>query len=158
MSRQQLTYTQKIGADIDTVWDFFSNPLNLERITPPDMHFTVTGGLEEQGMLYEGMEISYTLYPLWNVPVGWVTAITRVSKPVMFEDEQKEGPYEYWHHKHLFREVPGGVEMTDIIDYKLPYGALGDILDFLIINQRLDQVFAYRREKIKEIFQFKQTG
>ena len=158
MSKQHLIYTQQIAAGIDTVWEFFSNPMNLERITPPDLHFTVTGGFDESGSLYEGMEISYTLFPMWNVPVGWVTAITRVDKPLMFEDEQKEGPYEYWRHKHLFREVPGGVEMTDIIDYRLPYGALGELLDFLVINQRLDQVFRYRKKKIHEIFELKPTG
>ncbi len=151
MSVNRLFYTQGIPAGIKEVWDFFSNPLNLAEITPPDMHMRITNEVDG-GSLYEGMIINYTLFPFLNFPVRWSTQIIHVDKPHEFWDEQKYGPYEYWHHKHRFREIPEGVEMTDIIDYKLPYGLLGEALNQLLIHHRLEEVFAYRRKKIEEIF------
>ncbi|HED30865.1 MAG TPA: cyclase [Prosthecochloris aestuarii] len=151
MTTQTLTYTQFIPAPIEEVWSFFSNPANLKKITPPDMQFTIVSR-PETTELFEGMRISYRLAPLLNLPVGWVTQITSVDKPVMFEDEQVEGPYEYWHHKHTFTAVEGGVRMTDRISYRLPYGAVGEMIDTLVIHRRLEEVFAYRRRRISEIF------
>jgi ligand-binding SRPBCC domain-containing protein len=151
MTTQTLTYTQFIPAPIEEVWSFFSNPANLKKITPPDMQFTIVSR-PETTELFEGMRISYRLAPLLNLPVGWVTRITSVDKPVMFEDEQVEGPYEYWHHKHTFTAVEGGVRMTDTISYRLPYGAVGEMIDTLVIHRRLEEVFAYRRRRISEIF------
>ncbi|ARM30780.1 cyclase [Prosthecochloris sp. HL-130-GSB] len=151
MTTQTLTYTQFIPAPIEEVWSFFSNPANLKKITPPDMQFTIVSR-PETTELFEGMRISYRLAPLLNLPVGWVTRITSVDKPVMFEDEQVEGPYEYWHHKHTFTAVEGGVRMTDRISYRLPYGAVGEMIDTLVIHRRLEEVFAYRRRRISELF------
>lgn len=151
MNINKLIYTQKIPAGIEEVWDFFSNPQNLVKITPREMHMRITNE-EDIGSLYEGMTISYRLFPFFDFPVRWSTEIIRVARPYEFEDEQKSGPYEVWRHKHLFREASEGVEMTDIIEYKIPFGFFGEMLDQLLIQSRLDYVFNYRREKIEEIF------
>lgn len=147
----RLIYTQKVPAGIEEVWDFFSNPQNLVTITPREMHMRITNR-EEIGAIYEGMVISYRLYPFFDFPVRWSTQITHVGKPYEFWDEQKSGPYEVWRHKHLFREIPEGVEMTDIIEYKTPFGFFGEMLNQLLIHSRLEYVFSYRKKKIEEIF------
>ena len=85
------------------------------------------------------------------IPVRWETEIASVRKPFSFEDIQKSGPYEYWHHKHFFREIEGGVEMTDILEYRLPMDLFGELVNALIVNRRLEEVFGYRRKKIEEI-------
>lgn len=151
MNVNKLIYTQKIPAGIEEVWDFFANPQNLAQITPQEMHMRITNE-EDIGSLYEGMMISYKLFPFFDLPVKWSTGIIRVDKPHEFEDEQKSGPYEFWRHKHLFREISEGVEMTDIIEYRLPFGFFGEMLDQLLIHNRLEYVFTYRRKKIEEIF------
>lgn len=151
MRVKRLLYKQKIPTGIEEVWDFFSNPRNLAEITPPDMHMRITNEVDT-GSLYEGMIINYTLFPFLNLPVRWSTQITHVGKPYEFWDEQKYGPYEYWHHRHLFREIPEGVEMTDIIEYKTPFGFFGEMLNQLLIHSRLEYVFSYRKKKIEEIF------
>ena len=115
MGSNTLTYKQSIPVSIGEAWDFFSSPANLARITPPEMMFRITNGAGEQ-QIYEGMLICYTLYPFMMVPVQWETEITKVDKPFMFEDCQKSGPYESWHHQHQFCEIPGAVEMIDLID------------------------------------------
>jgi ligand-binding SRPBCC domain-containing protein len=150
MGSHSLKYSQRIPVTIETAWNFFSSPVNLARITPPEMYFRITDGSAGQ-QIYEGMLITYTLYPFMMLPVKWETEITKVDRPFFFEDRQKSGPYESWHHRHLFREIPGGVEMTDLIDYTMPMGAFGDLVDLLIVNRRLDEVFAYRKRTVGEI-------
>ena len=109
MELHKLAYVQQIPVSIDVAWTFFSSPSNFVRITPPEMMVTITSGSGEQS-IYEGMIITYTLYPFMMLPVRWETEITKVTKPVFFEDIQKSGPYEYWHHQHTFNGIDGGVE------------------------------------------------
>ena len=150
MSLHNHTYVQQIPVSIDTAWAFFSSPVNLARITPPEMMFTITSGTGEQ-CIYPGMIVSYTLYPFMILPVRWETEIVSVSKPAFFEDIQKSGPYESWRHRHLFREIPNGVEMTDILQYSLPMSFFGELVNALIVSHRLEEVFNYRKKKIQEI-------
>ncbi len=150
MTLHTVTYFQQIPVSIAEAWDFFSSPANLARITPPEMMFRITDG-DGGRLIYEGMHITYILYPFMMLPVRWETEITRVDKPFMFEDCQKSGPYESWRHQHQFHEIAGGVAMTDRIDYLMPLGAFGDLVNTLIVSRRLDEVFAYRKKRIEEI-------
>jgi len=150
MSLHTKTWVQKLPVSIEAAWDFFSIPANLGRITPPEMMFRVIAGSGEKA-IHEGMILSYILYPFMMIPVQWTTEIVRVSNPDFFEDRQLEGPYEIWHHRHEFRSIDGGVEMTDIVEYQLPMDAFGDLVDTLIVGRRLDEVFEYRRRRIGEI-------
>lgn len=70
----------------------------------------------------------------------------------MFVDEQRFGPYRFWHHQHLFEETEGGVEVTDLIHYALPLGPLGRIAHSLIVKRQLDEIFEFRRKYLKEKF------
>ncbi len=151
MSKSILTFRQRMPVSMEDAWDFFSSPANLARITPPEMLFRITNGTGQE-RIYEGMVVAYTLYPFMLLPVRWETEITRVERPFFFEDAQKSGPYESWRHRHEFRSIPGGVEMIDRIDYVMPMGAFGDLVNALIVSRRLDEVFAYRRKRIGEIF------
>jgi ligand-binding SRPBCC domain-containing protein len=150
MSQHTKTWVQNIPITLDEAWAFFSMPDNLSKITPPEMMFRITNGIGGQP-IQEGMIITYTLYPFMMIPVNWATEITRVSKPESFDDRQLQGPYEKWRHRHLFREITGGVEMTDIVEYRLPMGAFGELIESLIVGRRLDEVFGYRRRRIGEI-------
>jgi ligand-binding SRPBCC domain-containing protein len=150
MSLHKRTWVQKIPVTIEEAWAFFSMPGNLSKITPPEMMFRITGSSGGDS-LYEGMRITYTLYPVMLIPMSWTTEIAKVSKPEFFEDRQLEGPYEEWRHRHYFREIEGGVEMTDMVEYRLPLGAFGELVESLIVGRRLDEVFGYRRRRIEEI-------
>ena len=132
-------------------WDFFSSPANLQRITPAHMGFRIISRYHGEKM-YPGQLIEYTVRPLLGIPLYWMTEITHVQEGVYFVDEQRFGPYALWHHQHHFREVEGGVEMTDIVHYKIPLGLLGWIADRLFVRQKLEQIFDYRYRKVSEIF------
>lgn len=142
--------TQKIPITEEQAWDFFSSPENLPIITPPGMGFIIRS--EIPAVMYEGLFIHYTVKPLFNIPVHWVTEITHIRKPFFFVDKQRKGPYRVWHHQHLFTPVAGGVEMTDIVDYQIPFGAIGKLLHALIIRKKIISIFEYRRKKLIELF------
>ena len=146
----QLKRTQFVKTDLATCWDFFSSPNNLNKITPKEMGFDVlTEGVEN---MYEGLMIEYKVRPLLNIPLRWITEITHVTHQQYFVDEQRKGPYKIWHHEHHFKEVQGGVEMTDIVSYELPFGILGKMVHPLLVKKKLDQIFAYRFKIVDELF------
>ena len=104
--------------------------------------------------MYPGQIIHYKVRPLWNIPVKWTTEITHVQQPFFFVDNQLAGPYRLWHHQHHFKEIPGGVEMTDILNYALPGGFLGRLMHQPLVRKRLEDIFNYRVEAVHELFGF----
>jgi ligand-binding SRPBCC domain-containing protein len=141
---------QYIPADMDTVWSFFVNPSNLSVITPPDMNFEQIS--EKTGQIYAGQLIRYRVVPLLGIPVKWMTEITHMDEGRFFVDEQRMGPFSFWHHQHHFEAVAGGVKMTDIIHYKNPLGWLGVLANGMLVRKRLEKIFEYRRKKTVEIW------
>lgn len=141
---------QILALTLPAAWDFFSRPENLARITPPDLGFEVTSPLPER--MYAGMIVSYRVRPFGNLSVPWVTEITHVREPEFFVDEQRRGPYRFWHHQHLFQAVAHGVAMTDLVHYQLPCGWLGDFFSDRVVARRVAAIFAYRREALAKRF------
>lgn len=146
----QLKRTQFVKTDLATCWDFFSSPKNLNKITPKYMGFDVLVEIPET--MYEGLMIEYTVRPMLNLPMKWITEITHVKEKQFFVDEQRKGPYKIWHHEHHFKTVNGGVEMTDIVSYELPFGVLGRMLHPILVKKKLEEIFAYRFKVVDEMF------
>lgn len=145
-----LDRTQILPITLETAWEFFSNPSNLARITPPDMDFRITS--PPQNGMYAGQIITYTLRPLLRVSVDWTTEITHVESPYFFVDEQRFGPYRFWHHQHRFRIVEGGVEMYDLVHYLLSHDQLAGLVNRLFVAPRLKRIFDYRSRALAELF------
>jgi len=151
MSVYQLHEVQNIPASIEEVWDFISSPKNLKEITPDYLDFRITSNHLSEKM-YPGMIIKYRVKPLLGVPMTWVTEISQVQELEFFVDEQRVGPYKIWHHQHHIKEVEGGVEMTDIVTYKVPFGFLGRLANSLFIRKKLREIFDYRRLAVTKRF------
>lgn len=141
---------QFIPCTLEKAWAFFSNPANLAEITPDNLRFKILSA--RGGEMYPGQIIEYYVHPLLNIPLYWMTEITHVQPMKYFVDEQRFGPYSLWHHQHHFKEVQGGVEMTDIVHYKLPLWFLGDIANALFVKKQLKEIFDYRTEKVDAMF------
>lgn len=141
-----------VPSDIDTVWSFFSTPLNLAKITPEWLGLKIKDQDLVPKKMYAGMIICYDVNLFLGLKTEWVTEITHVKDKAFFVDEQRFGPYSFWHHQHHFKEVAGGVENTDIVHYKLPGGPVGALLGSSFVKNRLDQIFSYREKRIKELF------
>ena len=151
--RQPKVYTfykeQFVPSDMDTVFEFFSRPENLEKITPSSMGFNIITPTPIE--MKEGAIIDYTVKIL-GVPVRWRTMITSYKENEYFVDEQLKGPYSYWHHKHTFKEVDGGILIIDEITYALPIQAFRKIVHPVLIKPQLNQIFDFRFQTIKDKF------
>ncbi|RAI97474.1 ligand-binding SRPBCC domain-containing protein [Chitinophaga skermanii] len=146
-----LQKVQVLPVDMKTAWNFFSSPGNLQTITPAYMRFKIISEQHACG-IYAGQLISYIVRPVLGIPLRWVTIITQVKEHEYFIDEQQYGPYAFWHHEHRFREVEGGIEMTDIVHYRMKLGVLGRFANSLFVGNQLKDLFSYREKKIREIF------
>ena len=142
---------QKFPISLDKAWNFFSNPANLATITPDKMGFKTISKYHGDTM-YAGQAIEYKVSPVLGIPLYWMTEITHVNDKKYFVDEQRYGPYSMWHHQHHFTIVDGGVEMTDIVHYKLPFWVLGDMANTLFVKNQLNGIFDYRFKKVEALF------
>ena len=143
--------SQKIPITMDKAWDFFSSPINLKTITPDYLGFKITCDLGD-GKMYPGQIITYVVKPLLGIPMRWATEITHVKDKDYFVDEQRFGPYAMWHHQHFFKEIDGGVEMNDIINYAIPMGIIGRMANTIVVRSKLTEIFDYRFKKVEELF------
>lgn len=150
MKLYQLHSKQALPISKKEAWDFLSNPANLKVITPEHMGFHILSGTDRP--MFPGQIIQYKVSPFPGYTTKWVTEITHVNEGNYFVDEQRFGPYALWHHKHFIKEIDGGVEMEDIIDYKIPFGILGQLAHPLIVKKQLIEIFKHREQKLKELF------
>ncbi|MDB4264546.1 SRPBCC family protein [Maribacter arcticus] len=150
MKLYQLHSKQALPISKKEAWDFLSNPANLKVITPEHMGFHILSGIDRP--MFPGQIIQYKVSPFPGYTTKWVTEITHVNEGNYFVDEQRFGPYALWHHKHFIKEIDGGVEMEDIIDYKIPFGILGQLAHPLIVKKQLIEIFKHRERKLIELF------
>lgn len=142
---------QKIPISLAEAWDFFSRPQNLKEITPSNLGFNIISKHHGDRM-YQGQIIEYKVSPILGIPLYWMTEITHVEEQKFFVDEQRFGPYSLWHHQHHFKAIDGGVEMTDIVHYKLPLWFLGDIANTIMVRIQLKGIFDHRFRAVEQRF------
>ena len=151
MAVHSIKTVQKIPVSLSTAWEFFSGPANLAEITPGNLNFKVISKYRGE-KIYPGQIIEYTVSPILKIPLYWMTEITHVETEKYFIDEQRKGPYSLWHHQHHFKAIEGGIEMTDIVHYKIPFGFIGEFANSIFVKSQLRKIFEYRFQKVEEIF------
>jgi len=135
---------------IDNIWNFFSNPKNLNEITPPELNFNIiTNPLPK---MYQGQIIEYRVEFIRGIKSKWITEIAHVMEREYFVDEQRIGPYKFWYHEHIFKKTDKGVKIIDNIHFEVGYGILGEILTKIWIKKRLEYIFDYRAQIIEKKF------
>lgn len=145
-----LSSKQKLPISVDEAWEFLSSPKNLKTITPDYMSFDIISGADKP--MFAGQIIQYIVTPILGIKTNWVTEITQVVDKQYFVDEQRFGPYALWHHKHFIKAIDGGVEMEDVIDYKVPFGFIGRLVHPILVKPKLTEIFNYRTKKMIELF------
>lgn len=143
-------YSQFLPITLTEAWEFFSSPQNLNKITPVEMNFKILSGGDEP--MHNGMVVQYTVTPLLGIPLPWVTEITHVEEGSFFVDEQRFGPYALWHHLHRFEAAEGGIMMTDILHYRVPFGPVGKLLGWLFIDKKVNDIFEFRTKTLEKLF------
>ena len=116
------------------------------------MKFVVTSDYNADTKMYPGMIITYKISPLLGIKMNWMTEITHVDDKKYFVDEQRFGPYALWHHQHHFKAIEGGVQMTDLLHYAIPYGPIGTLANAFFVKGKVEQIFNYRTIAIEELF------
>ncbi len=150
MKLYQLRTKQELPISLEKAWKFFSDPKNLKDITPNEMNFNIISGADKS--IYAGQIIQYKVSPVLGINLKWVTEITHVKENAYFVDEQRFGPYSLWHHKHFFKKINGGILMEDIVDYKIPYGLIGQFAHVIFVKKKLEKIFNYRHTKLEKLF------
>ena len=150
MKLYTLHKTQKLPITIDEAWAFLCNPANLSKLTPQKMNMNIIS--KEDRPIYAGQILQYSVTPLPGFKTKWVSEITQFKDRDYFIDIQVYGPYAFWHHKHFIRAIEGGVEMEDLIHYKVPLGWLGRLLQPIIVKPKLEDVFNFRKTQLEKLF------
>lgn len=152
----KLEQEQKLPVSMDDAWEFFSDPRNLAKITPPDLNLIPNSSVP-QGM-HPGLVVTYKVKIAPLVYVNWVTEITHVQEPHFFVDEQRFGPYKFWHHLHRFTPCAGGVLAEDVIHYGLYGGPFAGLVNAMAVRNQLNGIFAFRKVVLEQIFGRFQEG
>jgi len=128
-------------------FDVFKDPSNLAKITPSWLNFQV---LTKDVVMRQGAEIEYNIRWL-GLPMHWKTLITEYQPPYLFVDEQAEGPYSLWRHRHTFESTPAGTKVGDHVEYALPLGVLGRIAHAVMVERQLQAIFNFRQREIANL-------
>ena len=142
-----LERTQVVPRPLEETFAFFSNPRNLEAITPPWLRFHI---LDAPDKLRRGSLLRYRLQ-LFGVPLQWHTEIAAWKPPRTFTDVQLAGPYLLWEHTHRFSPARDGTEIFDHVRYRIPGGPLAPLVQRLLVGPWLDEIFDYRAERLEEL-------
>jgi len=151
MKTYHLKTKQFLPITVAHAWEFFSSPRNLALITPKRLNFEIlsmSGGEK----MFTGQVIHYKVTVLPLIRLHWETEIIDVLEFQSFTDKQRKGPYAQWVHKHTFREVEGGVEAHDELEYAIPFGLLGRLANFLFVSREVKSIFKYRSKVLDEHF------
>jgi ligand-binding SRPBCC domain-containing protein len=149
MKLHRIHRRQVIPISLTEAWTFFSNPENLSKITPPWLNLTVVSNIPSS--MHSGMIISYRITPMVRVPTLWISEITHVNIPIYFVDEQRLGPFRFWHHQHLFKEVGRNVEIQDIVHYAMPLGTIGELVHAISVRKKVEAIFYFRQKALERI-------
>lgn len=148
MSQYVLERSQIVPGDLESVFTFFESPRNLKEITPPWLSFQVVWASDEK--VKHGTKIRYRIKWL-GLSMRWESLIAEYEQNERFADEMLRGPFKSWYHTHLFEPVPEGVEISDRVEYSLPFGPLGRLAHWLVVRHQLQAIFNYREKRIVEL-------
>ena len=147
----RLKAVQWFDLPLEQVFEFFSDAMELEKITPEFLKFKV---LTPQPISIEqGTLLDYRL-KLHGIPIKWRTEISVWEPPFRFVDQQLRGPYHRWHHEHRFEEIDGKTRVSDDVHY-IPRG--GALIHRFLVKPDLEKIFGFRQDRLREIFDDKKA-
>ena len=147
----QFQRKQLIKTDIETAWDFMRSPANLNKITPPDMTFTILSDLPD--VMFEGQIIRYKIKIPMIGEQDWVSELKHIKEKHSFVDDQRIGPYKLWYHYHQIQKCSEGVEFLDHITYSIPYGIFGELAHYIYVKNQLDKIFDFRAKTTPQLLE-----
>lgn len=147
----RLRYETVVRAPLLTTFAFFADAVNLERLTPPWVRFSIVTPLPI--VMQAGLEIDYRIR-LRGVPLAWTSRIDVWDPPRRFVDRQIAGPYLWWRHEHRFELAGTGTRVIDEIEY-LPRVAW---LTAYIVRRDVERIFRYRQDALDDVFDHRRAS
>jgi ligand-binding SRPBCC domain-containing protein len=126
-----------IGIHSQTVW-----PFTRERAVAEP-------GYVSKGLIGLGEKVIFEAVHL-GVRQRLIAVITAFEYPYRFVDVMEKGAFRSLCHSHLFQKSEAGTTMTDILEYRAPFGWLGSLFDRLILRHYMRAFLRYRQTKLKE--------
>jgi ligand-binding SRPBCC domain-containing protein len=151
----------RIDAPLAAVWAFHSRINGLEALTPGWMGLRVEGVVGPDGdpdptELVEGSEISMASRPFGIAPESrWLSRIVARERDAgyrMFRDDMLGGPFALWVHTHEFYGDGDETVLIDTVEYEVPAGAVGPLVDRLAVVG-FEPMFRYRHRQTKALLE-----
>jgi ligand-binding SRPBCC domain-containing protein len=125
----------------DQVFAFFSEPANLESLTPPWLHFRIVTAAPI--VMGPGTLIDYRIR-VHGIPISWRSEISVWSPPSRFVDVQVRGPYRRWEHTHSFEQVRDGTIVRDSVEFEVPFSFVAGPF----VRRDVEKIFGYRSQAL----------
>jgi ligand-binding SRPBCC domain-containing protein len=134
-----------LPAPLDRTFAFFADAGNLQRLTPPWVHFRILTPMPVP--MREGLEIDYRI-AIHGVPMPWRTRIDVWEPGVRFVDRQTWGPYRWWRHEHRFEAAGSATRVIDDIAYvpRFRWVSAG------MVRRDVERIFDYRQQALARVF------
>jgi ligand-binding SRPBCC domain-containing protein len=142
-----ITLKTKISAPIEVVFDL-SRSIDLHKISTAHTNEKAVAG-RTTGLINLGETVTWKAKHL-GFTQKLTTQITAFEQPYYFVDEMVNGTFQSFKHEHIFSEDDGFTLMTDVFDYKSPFGILGIFIDFLFLKRYMANLLIIRNLTIKE--------
>ena len=157
------TYSRRtrIDAPLEAVWAFHGQINGLEALTPAWMglHVDSVVGPDNEpdpAALYAGSEITMASQPFGVAPESrWLSRIVARERDDgyrMFRDDMLGGPFSLWIHTHEFYGDGEETVMIDTVQYELPAGPVGPLVDRLAVIG-FEPMFRYRHRQTKTLLE-----
>jgi len=150
MKIYQLYRQQTLTMTAQDAWSFFSSPYHLNDITPDFFHVTITSKVPEK--MYAGLMISYQMKAVFGIPMSWLSEVSHCDEPKRFVYEQRIGPFKFWSHEVCLTEQQNGILLEDIMFYAMPLGWLGQLVNRVLIADKLERIFDTRHAYLQSKF------
>lgn len=150
MALSEFRCSAMLSVPVEEAFAFHLDPANLTRISPPWIR---VDRLTLPGEIVAGSRLEIHVRAFGILPQAWEVEIAELVFPQRLVDVASRGPYRHWRHTHSFRAVPGGSEMTDIVEYELPLGTVGRILDPVVHRPFLAAMFRYRHRRTRALLE-----
>ncbi|NWL29418.1 cyclase [Paenarthrobacter ureafaciens] len=97
------------------------------------------------GLISEGEHVTWQAWHL-GVRFRMTSRITHMEAPASFTDQQVRGPFKYLRHTHEFRPDGSGTLMVDTVEFAAPFGALGRLVEKLVLARYMENLIRERNE------------
>lgn len=138
----------ELPCSAESLFDFFLQPANLLKISPPDLNVTL---LEAPERLALGSRITI-VGRRWGLSQKMTTEVVAFELARVLTDEQRDGPFRRFRHERSFSPSAAGVMLTERIEFEPPGGLMGLMLTASKVKQSLEEVGAFRFQALTDLF------